>query len=627
MQTGDFRKRTEETSEVFYDITTDVPIFKIFFTLNKGLAEVFMFYNRLANRLLEPMSKFFEPLELNRRIFYRYNSFPRKERKKRMLNYHKKFITMYFLYKLSMDLPIFFSCLFTLNLFLFQNFVISLIISNIICFNFYSLKFIVKYYNIKLKKTLIGLYLGCYKNYNIDNFFYIINGIPLFHEDQYTSRMDLQNEVFAMLDFLRNEIHKIFVILIDKNKIANENSLSESEKKKLAYEYKILVEKKIMFLVLYVFNWNIFATAQLGVNKTDIRNKYSNNKYIDKKFIENIFNLFAYEDHKKKELESETKPENKSFANYVFQPFYFQEFKHFLDFFNRMDDTEFTHIEVLKSERKANIIYKIIFFFLNRKKFKLIQYSSNIKNKMFNLVSILNKNEVFAFNFFGFTISINLFTTTYTKEFFSEDLNYISFLNSFFNIRPITNKHNIPIDKYNILLTNEKNIYELEKYMNKFDAFAERLLTMHLFRFSKDNKEKVIQENIQFFVLEKQFRHFLKAFNGDDSILDKSKYYNDNINDVLLSLMKHTENSVLKEKKKFRGRAYNMDKKIMDYNSYLVTRAKLKKHALLFYHFKNACKNFDENIKIEEKLDSNSKNVENIDLKEHIKNTYNIDLK
>jgi hypothetical protein len=610
LQSGDYMKRTTDSGFVFFDITTDVPIYKMFFTLNRSLADVFMLYNRFANRIIEPVSKFFQPLENNRPFFYRDNCFPRKERKKRMLAYHKVFLTKYFFYKIIKDFSIYLFVFFIIIYFFVNNIIFSLIFLNCFFLNYYFLKFFLDIYEKKLRKTILGLSLICYKNYNINNFFYVINGIPLLHTDQNKSRLDLQNEVFCVLDFLKNEINNIFSILIERSEISNDNALPNIEKKELLNFYTKLVNKKIIFLVSYLYNWNIFASAQLGITNIDCREKTGN------KYRANIFNFFV-------KLGEEKHAQDYSEKRYVkslFEPFYFEEFKHFLEFYSRKEETESTHIEVLKTNKLHNSFYKNIVIFFSRLNIKIIYYTEKIKNKMFNLLGKLDEKKLFRLKLFSFYINIDIdFYYKYKNDFFSDKAEYILFLNSFFNLKPISIKENIPLEKYKILVKNEKNIYNIEKYFSNFDLFTEKLLTMHLLRFSKEDKGSLLEQNIQYFVLEKQFKNFLLLYNGENDLLDQFKYYNDNLNDALLTIFKEEENIYLTKNLVYRKRTTNLDSKIANYK--VVSKIDLiKRHTLLYSSFKKAC--------IKAQIEKNkSKGTEvNKDLKKHIKEVYGIDL-
>jgi hypothetical protein len=531
------------SKEYFQDFSTNVPLYKMFFSINKGFFNAFELFYYLRNRILQPFSGFFETLYKKRVSSFRYNYYPRKKRKERMLNYNLIFLKRFFFLKMKIFFHFFSLFLFFFFFFKVKVIILSVIFTILICYNQITFLIIVKLFKKKFKKLKLGVKLIAFKNYNYNNELYLIKGIP--PQVSIQKEYNLNVAVKDMSDFLENEIYKIFLIMtFQVSSLENENL----NVRKLKYDSKfkfflmITLLKKILTLGSFMPYLEVFKVLGFFNKEQDVASflpkpddvVVKSKQYTDKRIIYNYFLLF-------KNFADQLSPNNVdddieaidavavqtkwNIKNVMIYPYINSIFEVII---NNTLITIF--LQIFKSIDLKNFLLKKILFLFN-KKMRVIEYTTKNINQMLFLLELYNKKS-FVINMFNLEFNFELKKNNYFNETFEFD----SFLDSIFSTKQKNNFFGISSDKYLTLIKKEKEIFEIEKYLNDFDIFIERLLLSFVLNFSKEDKDKLILDNKRFFILEKYFKEILLKYHLNVNF-DELTLYNDNLNEYILYLI------------------------------------------------------------------------------------------
>ncbi len=613
-----YHSHYKENSREFNDFDTSIPIYKIFFVINKALVRSYNFYFRLANRLIQPISQFFEPFNKNRRLFYRFNIFPRKYYKERLVNLHIIFLKKYFLYKMQNDLKNFLYFFNFLNFFVFyNNLILNLLLTLLFCYNFFYFFIFLKIYDKKLKKIMLGIKLINYKNFNINSNFYLFKGFPFLdlvtgREQKFNNfyklkyKLDIQNEVYTMFKFLKLNIVEIFDLINLKccfekenlyyNKIirsfTNTKDIIDFKKifEKDINKGNLLLKKKILektlTLIGYLYNWKVFSILELNFleeNKTNDDKLNQDNQKFFQKLAPNLYNYIYLDSSMVNKIKyffgTFDSASTKQRENYDFLLKSFFEEEHII-----IDQLEILYTKkyglLKRLKRTCNFFY-----------FNIIEDTENIMLNMFDfLKKIDEKNNEFSVEILGYFFSFKiLYYLKIKNEFFFNKKELDSFLTHFFKmdngLKRFNNNKDITLSKYISLVRNEKCIFNIEKYMSDFNIFIENLLIFHFVNFSKNDKDSLILKNKLYYALEDQFKIVLKGIYEQEFIND-FKFYNDNLNNTLLFLLKKTQFDKMLKSIVYRKKEILIDIKSLNYNISSLNKYKIENNTWKFFYNK-----------------------------------------
>jgi hypothetical protein len=596
--------RYKRNEKEFQDLTTSVPIYKVFFVINKALARAYKFYYRLANRIIEPTSKFFEALHINRKHFYRFTIYPRKHYKERIIDFHTLFLKRYFFFKMQKSFKYSIILFFFFNFLFFENIIVSLLFTFIFHFNFLFFFFFCRIFDIKLKKSILGLKLNNSKNFNINNGnnFYIYKGFSLLdlygsHRDPFTSkkesRLHLQTEINTMFKFLKLNIDEIFDLIKLNYKIESEDLKTfENEFKYKSYKeedmdmgiknffFKEEILEKTLAIVGYLYNWRLFAALNLydveEFKEEKDQHKSNNEKFFTYKLINfmntdirsfiSFFTGPEYLEKYEKRLQ-----EDHEYNNYLLLQDFFER-KHIEE-----DQFEVCQKKTLKIKILKNLIKIFNFSYLH-----LILSSEDELQNMIKFIGKYKKRQnLLTIKVFNYEINLNNFNHLKMADLFKfNGKEFDIFLHLFFK-KSINNKmqndiFGTDLEKYMILIENEKKIFLVEQYLNNLKIFILDLLTFYFVNFSKNNKNHLIEKNKMYFILEDQFKFILKEV-YDQEFIDDFKFYNDDLNDILLFLLNKLKFKKNLEKNMYRRREICFDIFFMDYDYNMNSLCKYQK--------------------------------------------------
>jgi hypothetical protein len=506
-----------------------------------------------------------------------------------MLNFHIIFLKRFFYFKMQKNLYIYFFCIFLFNIIFLKNIILALLFSILFIFNNFFFFFFFKYYCNLLRKSILGLKLTSYKNFNNGEIF-LNNGNP----DQYFFKgRDVNLNVKQMLQFLENEIYKVFILMNFSKKHQNENKIYENFLKKI-------IIKKILFLSSYLSQWQLYSLLGLFSSKNtkisdDIIKKNKRKKYfifsyfssikdylymtLSRSGVEFIKSTKEYNNLRKGGKRKRTRRKSlylryfleyftkilihnrRSMVNNFINPSTSTRNMKFRKFVNRMK-----FLNILKSLNLQNIILRKFINFFSNSKIRIIQFSIKNMQEMLFFFDFLNKkNFNFSFFYFNFNIYFTIkknILTYFLKETKIHDL----FLVFLFSIKQDDCYYGVCFLKYNTLVQKEKSIFELEMDMNNFDIYTEKLLTELILKFSNNEKQKLIKEYTKYYYLENSFKNFLECYNFNTDVIDKKKFFNDNLNEILLFFLKRDKQKIKYIYKNFFYREKYKSFKITSYN-------------------------------------------------------------
>lgn len=503
---SDDSERDKLVFKAFYDFSLAVPLYKIFFYINRAFFVDFSLPNWYGNRVLKPTAKFLELLSGSRSFNHRHSCFPKKARKERMLTYHLAFFQKYLYTKIFFNFGILylyvyiaiFLLLYSHNF--FTEAFCSSIFSFIVCYNYITLKIFFNYHQLLARKFYIGLKLLFYKNYNnMEEKFKPVGVLPGDYESE------TQVQIQSMYGFLDNFIFKNM----------SKQGLEVLFPKNFNFRRRYTIESEFLFLSFFIENWVHFTELLKKDGVTQI--------FFHKEFLQEIRDERLIE---KKTLHTE---EN------VLQHNYFRKEiektsvtrKNFFFFLKKVFPS-------LKSRLRASVACSlpIIFsFFSGNLNFKF-GFPLRIHDRIFFFFKALHVNRESCYIVFGRKIRLHIsITNKYFNKYLADTQETASYLNQFFFERAKIKGLFATSVQYTTLVKIEKNIYSLEDYLNKLQNFIIYLISIKMEKLSNESKDAVVYENKAFFLLLTHF--YVHLIENNILNVEELKLYKDYTNNQL----------------------------------------------------------------------------------------------